>query len=62
MNSKQRRKNKRSKLVGLVDDLTPRLMNDFCPYMFECDNPQYRDTWKCFGKYESCDYYKKRNI
>lgn len=40
------------------------MMNDFCPFIYDedCQNPEYRVCFDCFGNYLNCGYYWKAQL
>ena len=52
----KQRKQKREKQRDPRADELDRLMNDFCPLIYKCREP---NEWRCFGKYRSCTVYEK---
>jgi len=78
MNSKQRRAERRKGLISKLDKIIIKRrvgancpppshsveeMNDFCPLIYEkCGNKRQEYSWLCFGRYESCPFYKNRKV
>lgn len=53
------KKKKKLKLQLQKVEKLEDLMNDLCPKIFCCENPDYSTEWKCFGRYVACSYYQK---
>ena len=55
---KRHKKYPQQKLEKIVEH-SKKEMNDQCPYIFDCRGDAYTYEWRCFGRYNSCEIYKK---